>query len=58
MSKSLSEAQGSCVPSFQPVTNRLGSCNYIGAGRQLFSCMAHPGAPKHRGTWVPGQVLT
>lgn len=27
MSKPLYEAQGRCVASFQPVTNRLGSCS-------------------------------
>lgn len=48
MSKPLCEAQGRCVASFQPVTNRLGTCSYV--GRQLFSCTGHPVAPRYLGT--------
>ena len=51
MSKPLSEAQDRCVASFQPVTNRLGTCSYV--GRQLFRCTGHPVAPRYLGTQLP-----
>lgn len=54
MSKPLSEAQGRCVASFQPLTNRLGTCSYI--GRQLVQLYGIPRRTQVPG--YPGWVLT